>query len=54
MTAIFDQIDQFEKTEIELQKYESYQAIFIWLLGAGVCLLGSTFTLSQTVWSKVP
>jgi Ca-activated chloride channel family protein len=54
MTEIFEQIDQFEKTEIQLQKYESYQDIFIWLLGAGVCLLGATFALSQTVWSKVP
>jgi Ca-activated chloride channel family protein len=54
MTEIFEQIDQFEKTEIELQKYESFQDIFIWLLGAGVCLLGATFALSQTVWSKVP
>ena len=54
MTEIFEQIDQFEKTEIELQKYESYQDIFMWFLGAGVCLLGATFALRQTVWSKVP
>jgi Ca-activated chloride channel family protein len=54
MTEIFEQIDQFEKTEIPLQKYESYQDVFIWLLAAGVCLLGTTFALSQTVWSKVP
>jgi Ca-activated chloride channel homolog len=54
MTEIFEQIDQFEKTEIELQKYESYQDIFIWFLGAGICLLGATFALRQTVWSKVP
>jgi Ca-activated chloride channel homolog len=54
MTEIFEQIDQFEKTEIQLQKSESYQDIFVWLLGAGVCLLGATFALSETVWSKVP
>jgi Ca-activated chloride channel homolog len=54
MTEIFEQIDQFEKTETQLQKYESYQDIFIWLLGAGVCLLGATFALSETIWSKVP
>jgi Ca-activated chloride channel family protein len=54
MTEIFEQIDQFEKTEIQLQKYESYQDVFVWLLGAGVCLLGATFALSETVWSKVP
>jgi Ca-activated chloride channel homolog len=54
MTEIFEQIDQFEKTETQLQKYESYQDIFVWLLGAGVCLLGATFALSETIWSKVP
>ena len=54
MTEIFEQIDQFEKTEIELQKYENYQDIFVWLLGAGVCLLGATFALGETVWSRVP
>jgi Ca-activated chloride channel family protein len=54
MTEIFEQIDQFEKTEIQLQKYESYQDIFVWLLGAGICLLGATFALSQTVCIKVP
>jgi Ca-activated chloride channel homolog len=54
MTEIFEQIDQFEKTEVQLQKYESYQDIFVWLLSAGVCLLGVTFALSETVWSRVP
>jgi Ca-activated chloride channel homolog len=54
MTEIFEQIDQFEKTEIQMQKYESYQDIFAWLLGAGLCLLGATFALRETIWSKVP
>ena len=54
MTEIFNQIDQFEKTDLEVQKYQSYQDIFGWLLGAGLCLLGATFVLGETIWSKVP
>jgi Ca-activated chloride channel family protein len=54
MTQIFEQIDQFEKTEVQLQKYETYEDFYAWLLGAGLCFLGATFALSETVWSKVP
>jgi Ca-activated chloride channel family protein len=54
MTEIFDQIDQFEKTDVQLQKYESYQDVFTWLLGAGLFFLGATFILGETIWSKVP
>jgi Ca-activated chloride channel homolog len=54
MTEIFNQIDQFEKSDFQVQKYQSYQDIFGWLLGAGLCFLGATFVLGETVWSKVP
>jgi Ca-activated chloride channel homolog len=54
LKEIFSQIDQFEKTEVEMQKYQNYQDIFGWLLGAGICLLGTTFVLRETIWSKVP
>jgi Ca-activated chloride channel homolog len=54
LREIFGQIDQFEKTEIQVQAYQSYQDAFAWLLGAGICFLGITFVLSETVWSKVP
>lgn len=54
LTEIFGQIDQFEKTDLEVQKYQNYQDIFGWLLGAGLCFLGATFVLRETIWSKVP
>jgi Ca-activated chloride channel homolog len=54
LKEIFNQIDQFEKTDLEVQKYQNYQDIFGWLLGAGLCFLGATFVLRETVWSKVP
>ena len=54
MTEIFDQIDRFEKTAFQVLKYQSYEDVFAWFLGAGLCFLGATFVLSETVWSKVP
>jgi Ca-activated chloride channel family protein len=54
LKEIFSQIDQFEKTDLEVQKYQNYQDIFGWLLGAGLCFLGATFVLRETIWSKVP
>src|SRR5580692_455086 len=54
LKEIFTQIDQFEKTDLEVQKYQNYQDIFGWLLGAGLCFLGATFVLRETIWSKVP
>jgi Ca-activated chloride channel homolog len=54
LREIFSQIDQFEKTDLEVQKYQNYQDIFGWLLGAGLCFLGATFVLRETIWSQVP
>jgi Ca-activated chloride channel homolog len=54
LKEIFNQIDQFEKTDLEMQKYQNYQDIFGWFLGAGLCFLGATFVLRETIWSKVP
>ena len=54
LKEIFSQIDQFEKTDLEVQRYQNYRDLFGWLLGAGLCCLGATFMLSETIWSKVP
>jgi len=54
MTEIFAQIDRLEKTDVQIQRHQSYADAFTWLLGAGLCLLGATFVLGETVWSKVP
>ena len=54
MTEIFNQIDRLEKTDVQVQKYQTYQDVFSWVLGAGLCFLGATFVLRETVWSKVP
>ena len=54
LKEIFSQIDQFDKTDLEVQRYQNYRDLFGWLVGAGLCCLGATFILSETIWSKVP
>ncbi len=54
MTEIFGKIDQYEKGGLQVQKYETFEDFFPWLMGFGVCLLGATFILTETFWSKVP
>ena len=54
LREIFDQIDHLEKTDVQVQKHQSYRDTFVWLLGAGLCFLSATFVLGETVWSKVP
>ncbi|HZC58938.1 MAG TPA: VWA domain-containing protein [Chthoniobacterales bacterium] len=54
MTEIFEQIDKFEKSGTRIQKYQTYEDYFPWLLGAGFFLLGGTFILTESVWSKLP
>jgi Ca-activated chloride channel homolog len=54
MTEIFQKIDQYEKTGGQIEKYQTYEDFFPWLLGAGICLLCGTFILTESLWSKVP
>jgi Ca-activated chloride channel family protein len=54
MREIFDQIDKLERTGVDVQQYQNYEDVFPWLLAAGFVLLGTTFTLRETIWSVVP
>jgi len=51
---IYSEIDQLEKTEVEVKKYQRYQELFAWLvvLGLGVLLL--EILLSHTLWRRLP
>jgi Ca-activated chloride channel homolog len=54
MREIFEQIDKLERTGTDVQQSQSYDDFFPWLLAAGFVLLGTTFTLRETIWSVVP
>jgi len=51
---IYAEIDKFEKTEVEVKKYEHYDELYrpVGLGGLGLMLL--EILLSQTVWRKLP
>jgi len=51
---IFAQIDQFEKTETNLQTYQTYRELFSWVLASGLILLVMNFVFRETIWSRLP
>ncbi len=51
---IFGEIDQLEKSKIEIEKIAQYRDLFPWFLLAGVCLLGLELVTSQTIWRRLP
>jgi Ca-activated chloride channel family protein len=50
----FNEIDQMEKTKVEVQKTADYRDLFPWFLLAGFVLLGAEVLLSQTIWKRLP
>lgn len=51
---IYAEIDQLEKTEIEVKKFQRYQELFPWVVLPGLVLLLLELGLAHTVWRKLP
>jgi len=51
---IFSEIDQLEKTKVEMKKIAHYRDFFDWFLGGALVFLALQVVLSQTVWRKLP
>lgn len=54
LRKIYEEIDQLEKTEVEVKKYQRYRELFPWFVLAGLALLLMEIILSNTVWRKLP
>jgi Ca-activated chloride channel family protein len=54
LRAVFNEIDQMEKTKVEVEKIAQYRDLFPWFLIAGVGFLSMELLLSQTVWRRLP
>jgi Ca-activated chloride channel family protein len=54
LQRIFSEIDQLEKSEVEVQKVAQYRDLFPWFVGAGLALLLVEIILGQTVWRRLP
>lgn len=54
LESIFDEIDQLEKSQVEVQKVAQYKDLFPWFVLAGVVLLAAETVLGQTIWRRLP
>lgn len=54
LQAIYDEIDQMEKTEVEVKKYQQYRELFPWVVLPGLALLLLELILANTVWRTLP
>ena len=54
LREIFGEIDKLEKTKIEVEKIAQYRDLFPWFVMAGLALLVTEITASQTIWRRLP
>jgi Ca-activated chloride channel family protein len=54
LERVYEEIDQLEKTEIELRSYASFTELFIWPALAGLALLGLEQILRNTRYQRLP
>jgi len=54
LEKIFQEIDQLEKSEVEIQKVAQYRDLFPWFVLIGTLLLAAETLLGQTIWRRLP
>jgi len=54
LLQIYEEIDQLEKTKVEMKQFTQYRDLFPWFLGAGLGLLALQAILAQTVGNRLP
>ena len=54
LEEIFEQIDQLEKSTVELDQYKQYRDLFAWFLTPGFALIALEILLGQTIWRRLP
>lgn len=54
LRAIYGDIDQLEKTEVTVKKFQYYRELFEWVLVPGMFLFLLEIILANTVWRKLP
>lgn len=54
LRTIYAEIDKFEKTEVEVRKFQFYHELFAYFVSPGLALLFLEMILGHTVWRKLP
>jgi Ca-activated chloride channel family protein len=51
---IYNDIDELEKTEVEVERYFNYDELFYYFVLVGLVLLLLELILANSVWLKLP
>lgn len=54
LRGIYDEIDQLERSDAEVRKFQRYDEVFGWFAVPGLILLMLELVLGHTVWRKLP
>lgn len=54
LRSVYDEIDQFEKTEAEVKKYVRRDELAAWLVVPGLLVLLGELALAHTLWRRLP
>ncbi len=54
LRRIYAEIDQLEKSDVEMKQYQRYRELFHWAVLPGVLLLLLEVILNNTVWRRLP
>jgi len=54
LRGIYDEIDQLERSDAEVRKFQRYDEVFGWFGVPGLILLLLELVLGHTVWRKLP
>ena len=54
LRSVYEEIDQLEKTEVEVKKYQRYRELFPLVALPGLVVLLLEVILNHTVWRKLP
>jgi len=54
LRSVYEEIDQLEKTEVEVKKYQRYRELFPLIALPGLVVLLLEVILNHTVWRKLP
>ena len=54
LMEIYNDIDELEKTEVEVERYFNYDELFYYFVLVGLVLLLLELILANSVWLKLP
>ena len=54
LDRIYTEIDQLEKSTVELSQYKQYRELFPWFVAAGFACVALGAVLGETVWRRLP